>query len=438
MSKIMIKRQSWKLRETKIMRTQILAAAVLANFVVGCNRPPESSSVESMVQKAEAPTKVSVGIVRAQLMEKTANLPAAIESDETAMLMARVEAYVAKVLVDIGDEVEAGQVLVQLSAPELQQRTTQHRAAIEAIHATKQMTLAELKAAQSENAVMLVDQTLKLSKRDRLSRLVDTGAIDSQRLEEAEAALGMASAKIEKSRNAIEVVQAKLLKGAAQLALEQGRLDEAVSLSSYLEIKAPFAGLVVKRNVDVGNLVKPGNPSDGSKPLLTVAKVDKLRAIVHATMDVAAQLKVGGDVSFVADDMPDQKFSGQLSRTSGSYDSRTRMMRAEIDFENPRDEVSGQRRLRAGSYGSATIVLVSETLPVVPESALRRGVGGTSVVLVRDGTCIISEVKIALEQEGLVGIASGIEAGDQVVVKNPEALVAEQTLKATQIELVTW
>jgi hypothetical protein len=113
-------------------------------------------------------------------------------------------------------------------------------------------------------------------------------------------------------------------------------------------------------------------------------------------------------------------------------------MRAEIDFENPRDETTGLRPLRAGSYGSATIVLYSETLPVVPESALRRGVGGNSVVLVRDGTCLITAVEISMERDGLVGITSGIEAGDQVVVKNPGDLEAEQTLKETQIELVTW
>jgi len=419
------------------MKTQILATFVLACLILGCQRPTQPSSAEKTESQAEAPAKIAVGIVRAQLMEKTIDLPASIESDETAMLMARVEAYVTKVLVDIGDEVEAGQVLVQLSAPELHQRVTQHQATIKTIHALKQMTLAELKAAQSQNTAMRVEQTLKLSERDRLARLVDTGAIGRQRLEEAEAALGTSNAKIEKSKNAIELVQAKLLQGAAQLAVEQGKLAEAESLTSYLEIKAPFAGIVVRRDIDAGNLVRPGQDEKRGS-LLTIAKVDKLQAVVHATVDVASQLKVGGKVSFTADDMPDQKFVGQLSRTSGSYDDRTRMMRAEIDFENPRDKISGQRRLRAGSYGSVTIVLYSETLPVVPESALRRGAGGTTVVLVRDGTCLITPVEIAIEREDLVGISSGIEAGDQVVVKNPESLEAQQMLKDTQIELVTW
>ena len=419
------------------MKTKIFATLLLASLVVGCQRPKQPPPAEKVDTQAEAPAKVSVGIVRAQLMEKTVDLPATIESDETAMLMARVEAYVSEVLVDIGDEVDAGQLLVQLTAPELQQRVAQHRASIKAIHASKQMALAELKAAQSQHAAVLVEQTLKLSERDRLARLVSTGAIESQRLEEAEAALGTANAEIEKSKNAIEIVQAKLLKGVAELAVEQGKLDEAISLTNYLKIESPFAGVVVRRNIDPGNLVRPSQDEDEGA-LLTIAKVDKLQAVVHATADVAAQLKVGDAVSFTADDMPNQKFVGQLSRTSGSYDDRTRMMRAEIDFDNPRDETSGRRPLRAGSYGSAAIVLYSETLPVVPESALRRSAGGPSVVLVTDGTCLVTAVEVAIERDGLVGISSGIEAGDQVVVKDPGSFEAEQMLKDTQIELVTW
>ncbi len=413
----------------------LLSALVLACLVCGCQRP--TPPVQQAEQEPQGPTKVAVGVVRVQLMEKTIDLPASIESDETAMLMARVEAYVAEVLVDIGDEVEAGQVLVRLDAPELQQRVAQHQASVKSILAVKQMTLAELKSTQAQNAVSLAEQALKLSVRDRLARLVSTGALESQRLEEAEAALGTANAQIEKSKSAIEMVGAKLQKDEAELAVEQGKLGEAKSLTDYLEIKSPFAGIVVRRSVDSGNLVRPGQ--DGKNGvLLTIAKVDKLQAVVYATVDVAAQIKVGREVCFIADDMPDEKFRGQLSRTSGSYDDRTRMMRAEIDFDNPRDAKTGQRRLRAGSYGSVEILLYSETLPVVPESALRRGAGGNSVVVVRDGACLITPVEIAIERDGLVGISSGLAAGDQVVVKNPGDLDSGQTLKEAEIDLVTW
>ncbi len=210
------------------MKMSLLAFAVLIAAVLagGCQRRSGSMSAAS---KEEKLPDIVYQEVQAEMIQSTIELPATIKSDETAMLMARVEAYVGKVLVDIGDEVTAGQVLVQLTAPELQQRVVQHQATIKTIHAGKQMTLAELKAAQSHSTMVLADQTLKLSERDRLAQLVGTGAIKRQRLEEAEAALGTTLAKIEMTQNDIEVVEAKLLKGAAMLAVEQAKLEEAPS-----------------------------------------------------------------------------------------------------------------------------------------------------------------------------------------------------------------
>ena len=104
-----------KLRRSRCCVAGLIVAALA---VTGCNSPVASSS--SKQQSSPPPAKIKVGAVRTQLLKSTISLPATIESDETAMLMPRVEAYVERVLVDIGDEVEAGQVLVQLSAPELE------------------------------------------------------------------------------------------------------------------------------------------------------------------------------------------------------------------------------------------------------------------------------------------------------------------------------
>jgi len=408
---------------------KLLALTVL---MVGCQRTTQTSA-----PKPAPKEQVTVGTVRTQLLEKTIHLPATIESDETAMLMARVEAYVDKVLVDIGDEVEAGQVLVLLHAPELEQRVEQHRAAIDMIRASGQMTLAELKTAQSQNAATLAQQSLKISVRDRLANLVHTGAIASQRLEEAEAALGTTNAHLEKDKNAIELIHAKLRKGKAKLEVEKAMLAQAEALGEYLKIKAPFAGVVAERNVAPGNLVRPSSQGSGMKPLLTIAKIDKLRAVVHATTDVAGQLRIGQAVQFVADDVPDHVFVGTLSRMAGTYSQRTRMMQAEVDLDNASDPATGQRPLRAGSYGSLSIVLQSAMLPVVPESALRKRGDRTSVVVVHDGACLVTPVTVAFASGEMVAIAEGIADGEQVVA-NPDDVKEEQKLKDTEIKTVSW
>jgi len=413
----------------------VLLLAVL--LAIGCQRST-APAVKSEALKQSEPKTVAVGIVREQRLQNTVSLPASVESDETAMLMARVEAYVLEVLVDIGDEVEAGQVLIRLDARELQQQVEMQRGMIQELKASDQMVLAQLEAAHTQIDEIRARLDLKTSERDRLARLVSTGAIQRQRLEEAESAVLSTTAMLARYEDAVHVVQARLLKSKSELTVAQAELHQAETLAGYLEVKAPFAGIVAKRNVDPGNLVRPAGHGDGAKPLLTIAKVDKLRAIIHATTDVAGPLKVNTPVQFVADDLPNKTFVSQLSRMAGAYDRKTRMMRAEIDLDNSFDPDLGRRPLRAGSYGAAMIVLQSATLPVVPQSALRKHADHVSVVVVRDGVCWITPVEVAIQSDDMAGIASGIEPGDQVVVENPDAMKQEQRLQDSQIKLVTW
>ena len=353
------------------------------------------------------------------------------------MLMARVEAYVGEVLVNIGDEVEAGQVLVRLNAPELEQQAKAQAAMIDQLKASERVLLAELTAARSQLEVAGAQVRLKESERDRRARLVSTGAISRQLLEESEAALQGSSAMLAKYQNAIEIVEAKLSQSESEMAVGMAKLEQAQSLADYLQIKAPFNGVVAERNVDPGNLVRPTGGGGNSKPLMTIANVDTLRAVVHATTDVAGKLLVGQEVQFMADDVPGKTFVGRLSRMAGTYNKKTRMMQAEIDLDNGADLVTGKRPLRSGSYGVASIVLESATLPVVPESAIRKRGDRISVVVVCDDAFLVTPVQIAFQSGEMVAIAEGIANGDHVVA-SPEGIEDEQTLEGTEIEVLSW
>ncbi len=413
-----------------------VALLALATLTIGCQK--KQSTAPSSENKTLAVPTVEVGTVRAQLVETSVSFPATIISDQTAMLMPRIEAYIDEVLVDIGDEVEAGELLVRLRAPELKKRVDQHRAKIQQIHAAKQMVVAELDVARAQLQVALAEQVLRQSERDRLERLVRTGALERQRLIEAEAAADATAAKLTKAKNGVRVVEAELLQGEAELAVEQASLAEAKALAGYLQIRAPFAGLIARRMVDAGNLVHPAAPGEDARPLLTIVKIDRLRAVVYATTDVAGRLSVGQRAIFIADDTAERPIEGKLSRTAGAYHDKTRMMRAEVDLDNRVQPALDRRPLRAGSYGEVKIVTQSATLPVVPLSALRRHGDRTSVVVVRDGVCLVTPVEVAIETEELVGIGSGVAVGDQVVLKDANSLKAEQKLSASQIEVTSW
>jgi len=412
----------------------VLIAALNGALMVGCNPAAKPQDSDKSSAQATKPV-VAVGTVRAQLMEKSVTLPATIESDEMAMLMPKVEAYVQEVLVDIGDEVVAGQVLVKLDAPELRHKADEQRRMIGQLQADGQVLQAKLAATQTQLHAFRAKLALEKSERGRLERLVSSGAINRQRLEEADFELKSAAASLAQHKNAVQVAEAQLQKGKAEIQVAQSKLKQAQAMVDYLEIKSPFAGVVASRNVDPGALVHPGA---SGKPLLTVAKVDRLRAIFFATMDTASQLALGNTVSYEADDAPGQDFQGTLSRMAGTYDEKTRMMRAEVDLENNLDPSTGFRPLRAGSYGVVIVVTQSDTMPVVPLSALRRSGGRTSVVIVRDNTCLVSPVEVAIEAEELAGISSGLQAGDQVVLRNPDALKDEQKLTSSEIKMEPW
>lgn len=420
-------------RNSPLVPGALLPALLLA---IGCHG--QSTPAAKKAIKTVAPAKVSVGVVRTQLLEKIISLPATIESDETALLMPRVEAYVGEVLVDIGDEVSAGQVLVRLSAPELAQAVEEHQAMQRQLIWDGQVMQAELAAAETQLQVGNAQLELKNSERARLAELASTGAIARQRLEEANAAAQSSQATLQKYAQTLLVIKAKLKKGDAELAVGQVQLERAKSLASYLEIKAPFAGVVSERNVDPGNLVRPSGSGADMRSLLTVAKVDKLRAVLHATTDIARQLAIGCPVEFVTDDIPGKTFTGRLSRFAGTYHQKTRMMRAEVDLDNSLDPLTGRRPLRAGSYGTTSIVLKSQTLPVVPTTALRRQGDRQSVVVVREGVCMITPVDVAFEVGDLTGITNGLQAGDQVVVKDADKIRNEQALSEAERRIILW
>ena len=410
----------------------ILAALLLP---VGCQRA--ASPTTPRETQTTAPAKVVVGLVRTQLLEKKVNLPATVESDETAMLMPRVDAYVDSVMIDIGDEVATGQVLVRLSAPELEQEVLRHQAMIGQLMADEQVMQAQRASARTQLDVGRAQLDLKRSERQRYAKLVSTGAIERQRLEEADAEVQSTQAMLKKYAQAVQVVEAKLKKGESELAGGQAQLERARTLAGYLEIKAPFAGVVAERNVDPGNLVRSSAEGKDARPLVTLAKVDKLRAVLHATTDLAGQLTVGCPMEFIADDMPEKAFPGQLSRLAGTYNERTRMMRAEMDIDNSVDPLTGRRPLRAGSYGSASILL-SATLPVIPASALLGSGSQRSVVVVRDDVCHLTAVKVGFEADEFVGISAGIDSGDQVVVVDPKEIKDGQALPEADRKLEAW
>ena len=298
-------------------------------------------------------------------------LPMTLEGDQRTELRARVEGYVSEVHVDIGDRVTAGQLLVSLDAPELeaevrrrQQMVLQAQAHLGVAQGSVRTAEARMRQAASSRDEQAAMKQLRMSELQRYQTLVQRGAVQSEKLDEANYAVMAVDAAVIKIEADVDAAQADIEAAKNEVAfaksgieVAKAELAHAIAQDELREIKAPFNGLVTDRTVDPGQLVSPGSMTGA--PLLVVEKVDVLRGVMTVPAEEAALVRIGDTVSLsgfgnTTAKAPDGK-APVVSRLSQSLDAKTRTMRIEIDLQNPYDEKAKSYDLLSGQYGSATI-----------------------------------------------------------------------------------
>lgn len=276
-----------------------------------CRRIVKISLVCVLALAHAAGQPVDVVPVRSQAVERNMVLTGEILPYQRVTLQARVNGYVERVLVDRGSAVKAGQLLVSLSAPEL----------------TAQTAEAESRAETAESARAEVEARLAATRAtyERLKKAAATpGAIAGNELIQAEKSVEAAEAAVRSAESAVR---------AAKASLQATRQSEA-----YLQVRAPFSGVITLRFVHPGALVGPGNGSAGA--LLELEQVSRLRVVVPVPEAEVAGVRLGRRVQFRAPAYPGRAFSGTIARIDRSLDPKTRTMAVELDVANSRNELS--------------------------------------------------------------------------------------------------
>lgn len=362
------------------------AALLLAVAGAGCSRGGEPTTA--------APPPVSVTVVRPErhTIARTTALPAAIEAYEQAPLYAKVAGYVADIAVDIGARVDEGQVLVTLEMPEM----TQQYAQAESLLAER---LAErLKAAA---AGKLAQQELV---RSRTLRAQD--AITAQDLDRAVAEAAHAAAE----RSVVE----------AQMEGAEQRVAELRALMGYGTLRAPFAGIVIRRLVDRGAFVPAATSNSAARPLLVVARVDRVRVVVEAPESDVPFLAIARPAVLQIGAITDRRFSGEITRVAGALDPSSRTMRAEVDIANPNGV------LLPGMYGTLVIDLEAHSDALtVPEAAVRTEKAATIVYVLDGDHAVARTVKTGFTAEHRIEILDGLD--ETATVITPASSVTDGT-----------
>lgn len=374
-----------------MIRLQIVLSFVGTSSLLllfnSCGSNSSTSAQNGTGQNAPAPS-VDVVKVTSHKLAITVRLPGELQPYEVVSIYPKVPAFVDSISVDRGSVVKSGQLMARLVAPELSAQRTEAQSKLQGADA--QRAEAEAKLAADEGTYQ------------RLKTASNTpGVVAGNDLEVAEEAAKGDRARLQAATESVQAAQASL--------------TSITEIEGYLQIRAPFDGVVTERNVHPGALVGPTSSSALQLPLVKVEKADRLRLVVPVPEKYVADMAVGAKVEFTVPAFPDQNFTGVVARVAHSVDAKTRTMPVELDVNN-RD-----RRLASGMFPEV-FWPVHRSAPTlfVPVSAVARTTEATFVVRIRDGSAEWVNVQTGELDGKLIEVFGGLREGDTVAVRGTD------------------
>jgi RND family efflux transporter MFP subunit len=327
-------------------------------------------------------------------VSRTVELPGEFLPFLTVSLHARVPGYVERVLVDRGSMVKQGDLLAEMSAPEMSAQITEAESKVQAFEADRLQAAAQLAAAQSTY--------------EGLKKAAETpGAIAGNELIQAEKQVDAAKALLNSRQQAGK---------AAESAVRSLR-----DLLAYLKISAPFEGVVTDRMVHPGTLVGPGN----DVALLVIQQVSHLRLVVPVPEEDVSGITNGASVPFQVPAWPERTYSGTIARISRALDQKTRTMAVELDVMN-RDGA-----LAPGMYPTVKWpVRRSRPALFVPKTSVVTTTERTFVIRDQSGKAEWVDVKKGVTDGDLVEVIGNLKPGDRVVRR-----ATDEIREGTQIQV---
>jgi membrane fusion protein (multidrug efflux system) len=357
----------------------------------------DSISSQSPARSASGGTQnVDVTKVISQRLSLTVRLPGEITPYESVAEFPKVTAFVKWIGVDRGSHVKAGQEIVRLEAPEL--------------IAQKQEAQSKLEAAGAQRAEAEAKLTSDQSTFTRLKNAAATPGV-------------VAGNDIEVAQQTTEADRARLRAADQNIAAAKWGLKAVADVESYLQVRAPFDGVVTERNVHPGALVGP----TGNVPMLRIEKVSRLRVVLPVPENYVSGVVQGAKVTFIVPAFPGDKFTGTIARIPDSLDVKTRTMPVELDVMN----VSGH--LAPGMYPDVEWQVRREHPTLfVPTSAVARTNERRFVVRIRDGKAEWIEVQPSLSSGSLIEVFGDLHEGDLVAVRGTDELRPGSAVSAQQ------
>jgi RND family efflux transporter MFP subunit len=359
--------------------------AVLGLFAAGAlsikARAKEQTALSAETARLAVIT-VSTGYPQPEPRSNELELPGSVQAYTESPIYARTNGYLLRWYKDIGASVQKGELLADLDTPEVDQ---------------------ELSQAQAARQQMVAALDLARTSADRWRELRRTDSVSQQELDQKTS----------------DYAQAQ-----ANMAAADANVRRLQEMESFKHVYAPFAGVLTRRNVDIGALVNAGNGGSG-KELFNLALIDPLRVYVSVPEADAPSIRADMRAWIGLAEFPASRFGGTVVRTANAIDQNTRTLLTEVDVPNKAG------RLLPGAYAQVHFdVPVNGMRLSVPSSAMLFRSEGPTVAVVGPGDRVqLRPIAIGRDFGTSLEILQGVKANDRVVENPPDSLENGQVVR---------
>ena len=348
---------------------------LVAGSFESCNSSDTGEAkIKAPVTVAAPPTPTFV--LRRGMLSTSLDIPGELVSFQQVDLYAKVSSFVKKIYADVGSQVSQGQLLAVMEAPEINSQLAGSQSKLESFNALYQASKATY------------------------NRLLETSKTPGTI-----------------SPNELELALAKQNSDLAQLNAAKAASREITDTKNYLEIRAPFSGIISVRNVNAGAYVGPsGKGSD--LPIFSLHQQNKLRLKASIPAAYTSFLNNKSEINFTVNSLAGEKFTAKIARRSGALDNRLRSESIEMDVDN------SNRKLLPGMVAEISIPLAGQDSSfVVPKTAVVSSTEKIFVIRKLNGKAEWVEVKKGRDADGKTEVYSGsLNPGDTIVTTGSEEI----------------
>ncbi|MEM7415766.1 MAG: efflux RND transporter periplasmic adaptor subunit [Gemmatimonadota bacterium] len=371
-----------------------------------------SAAVMSARQSNDRGLEVRVEEIGSQDLVEIVTASGNIRARRTVDISSDVSARVEELLIDEGDDVVEGQVLLRLEQDQLQ-----------ASLARAEASLAQAEAGEAQQVANLLR-----AERDR-DRLVSLRATDS---------LLVSRQEYDNAHTDVEIQTAMLESARFGVRQAQAGVDEAADRLSKTVFRAPMAGKVTRLNVEEGETVIIGTMNNAGSLVLTISDLSVIEVVVKVDETEVSEISLGDSSSIRIDAFPDDEFSGRVTEIGNSAinppSQQQGAQQAAIDFEVVLTLDLTTAPLRPDLSATADVIVESRagalSVPIIALTVRDRSdvealegepdeVDGESdvegVFLVADGSVSFQPVEVGIAGQEYFEVLSGLSVGDTVV-----------------------